>query len=251
MTPLAATFAKQLTLPTKRRLPLLETGNAMSAFNGIHCFDCSDLMGLVNGMAIDQRRNLLDGVTFLPAPKTWVEWKDPDGYRSACLLCENEDKHSADAYVFFRSRSGGLVARWIGAVRLNGGIETRTNDDEARETAEKVIAFTLLFVAFINTPRVIGRKQHMPNRGLERRLVQGFGVGKFPLHAWTEIKLEVAKPPEIDDGDPHEAHLTGKRALHFCRAHIRIRNGKLEYVTHHWRGDPAIGIKQSRYKLVA
>lgn len=91
----------------------------------------------------------------------------------------------------------------------------------------------------------------MPHRKVERELTKAFGLGKFPLRAWTELRLTVAKPAEIDDGESHEAHLTGRRALHFCRKHIRIRNGKLEYVSAHWRGDPALGIKQTRYKLRA
>jgi hypothetical protein len=95
----------------------------------------------------------------------------------------------------------------------------------------------------INSPKVIGRRQFMPHKVL----VKNFTGGSFPLHAWTEIRLEVSKPPEIDDGGPHEARLTGRRALHFCRAHLRIRYGQLEYVSPHWRGDPSVGIKQSRY----
>jgi hypothetical protein len=113
-----------------------------------------------------------------------------------------------------------------------------------------VVGVTVSLLALINSPRIIGRQQHMPSRVLEQKLTRGFGVGKFPLHAWTEIKLEVAKPIEIDDGEPHEAHLTGRRALHFVRKHLRLWNGELIYVTSHWRGDPALGIKQSRYRVV-
>lgn len=90
----------------------------------------------------------------------------------------------------------------------------------------------------------------MPHRGLERALIANQKlVGKFPLHAWTEIKLHVT-PPKEAEGE-HEAHLTGERALHFCRAHLRIRLGRLEVVKAHWRGNPAIGIKQSRYTVTA
>jgi hypothetical protein len=76
-------------------------------------------------------------------------------------------------------------------------------------------------------------------------------VGTFPLRAWTEIVLEVTPPSEAGALDPGEAHLTGRRALHFCRQHLRIRGGRLELVKAHWRGDAAIGIKQSRYRVAA
>jgi hypothetical protein len=108
---------------------------------------------------------------------------------------------------------------------------------------------TMAAVALINTPRVIGRQQHMPHAGLQRALARSKGmVGKFPLRAWTEIKLEV-RPPVHAEGF-HEARLSGTRALHFCRAHLRVRRGQIEYVTHHWRGDASIGIKRSRYAMV-
>lgn len=104
-------------------------------------------------------------------------------------------------------------------------------------------------LAVINSPRIIGRLQHMPNRGLERRLTRSLGAGKFPLHAWTEITLHVTPPKDMMDDPSIEAHYTGQRALHFCRAHLRVRLGRLEIVRSHWRGDPALGIKQSRYVL--
>jgi hypothetical protein len=74
-------------------------------------------------------------------------------------------------------------------------------------------------------------------------------VGTFPLRAWTEIKLEVCPPKWAGDLPENETHFTGTRALHFCRAHARIRLGRLEFVRAHWRGDPALGIKRSRYRL--
>ena len=114
---------------------------------------------------------------------------------------------------------------------------------------EALAIYAQLAMILINSPHIIGRRKHMPHAGLERQLTRGLAGGKFPLHAWTEINLQVAKPVEIDDGEPHEAHLTGRRALHFVRKHIRIRLGQLEYVSAHWRGDPSIGIKRSRYTV--
>ena len=103
-------------------------------------------------------------------------------------------------------------------------------------------------LALINTPRVIGRKQHMPHAGLQKKMAAARGmVGKFPLRGWTELTLAVS-PPAVD-GQEHEVRLTGGKALHFCRAHLRIRLGQVELVKPHWRGDPALGIKQTRYRV--
>jgi hypothetical protein len=108
----------------------------------------------------------------------------------------------------------------------------------------------LIFLALINTPRIIGRRQHMPHKSLEAKLSRlGFAAGKYPLHAWNEIRLEVGIPRDLSDEASTEAHLTGRKALHFCRSHIRIRLGRIEIVRAHWRGDAAVGIKRSRYKL--
>jgi hypothetical protein len=110
----------------------------------------------------------------------------------------------------------------------------------------------LAFLLFINTPRVVGRRQHTPHRGLQKRLLKERGpIGRFPLNGWTEILLHVTPPHDAFGDDCAEAHLTGQRALHFCRAHLRVRLGRLEFVRSHWRGDASLGVKQSRYRVTA
>jgi hypothetical protein len=105
-------------------------------------------------------------------------------------------------------------------------------------------------LALINSPRIIGRRQHMPHERVEREKLKALGlIGKFPLHAWTEIILKVA-PPDERTGEPaSEAHLVGEKCLHFVRTFLRVRMGQLEYVESHWRGNPALGMKRSRYRL--
>lgn len=222
---------------------------------------------------------------FLPAPKTWIEYFHPQLGRHAFSLIETPTDDATAAFATWFIDDAINPLGWISLVSDDYRVAAWPDDpmrrfrlslptDRAAETvvcdliellarshgdgsqssgvgllAQYLMSCIHMFLIVINTPRIVGRKQHMPNRNLERKLMQKLSAGKFPLHAWTEIKLEIAKPPEIDDGEPHEAHLTGRRALHFCRKHIRIRNGKLEYVRAHWRGDPAIGIKRSRYVL--
>jgi hypothetical protein len=121
---------------------------------------------------------------------------------------------------------------------------------------EKPVASVMEFMhyatlALINSPRVIGRQLYYPHMRAEREKLKKLKlVGKFPLHAWTEILLRVATRPEDHSGDdPQEAHLTGEKCLHYCRSFLRIRNGMLEYVIGHWRGNPALGMRRSRYRL--
>jgi len=105
-----------------------------------------------------------------------------------------------------------------------------------------------LFVAVINSPKIVDRTEAAPSKGAIERVRASIPDG-FRLHPWSQIKLQIAKPASIDDGEPHAAIISGKRALHFCRAHIRFRLGRLEYVGSHWRGDPALGIRHATYKV--
>jgi len=276
MTPLAAYLAKQIVARPKHREGIWREPknieNVRSVLDDIHCFEVTACLGLFAETIAGFKRKGMEATeavfetfAFLPAPKTWIEWLHPSGNRVAIAL---EEERASDGGAL----GGKSVAECTffdndGAVNL-GLISTQSGDyysyggpqywpDYIAERAGGVsptpplLAFGHTMLLLINSPRIIGRRQHMPNVGLERRLTRGLGVGKFPLHAWTEILLQVNKPPDIDDGEPHEAHLTGRRALHFCRKHIRIQNGELVYVRAHWRGDPALGIKRSRYVVSA
>jgi hypothetical protein len=127
--------------------------------------------------------------------------------------------------------------------------------DDARVFDQPVAAtedfWNYATLALINTPRVIGQKQHNPNERIERdKLKKMKLVGKFPLRAWTEIVLRVTTNPEDRSNElSQETHLTGERCLHYCRTYLRVRKGMLEYVEGHWRGNPALGMKRSRYRL--
>ena len=62
-------------------------------------------------------------------------------------------------------------------------------------------------LALINSPKVIGRRQHLPHAGLERKLTKSMGMtGKFPLHAWTEIFLDIGEPHDTSDNPSVETH---------------------------------------------
>lgn len=125
------------------------------------------------------------------------------------------------------------------------------NYPHLKEQAEYILYSTALRLAAINSPRIIGRRIHSPHKGLVRELSKSkLGIGQ--LHDWHEIRLEVTKPRDVYDGEPHEDLLTGKRALHFCRKHLRLcQSGVFTYVREHWRGDASIGIRRGKYRAVA
>ncbi len=274
MTPLFQKLIKQLTLPKKAR-SIYDPAGILQKLDDVHCFECSEVVEAACDLTCGDSKELGPNLAklkqavavtgFLPAPKTWIEFVTPwepelregilaseivgtDGTKAAEVFFAAESKgelSSAPCVAVYPLRDQAKAASHIGLKFLVGNLdEPSKNGFETIATSNYTKFVGLL--AMINTPRIIGRHQHMPHRGLERKLARS-GAGKYPLHAWSEILLRVT-PTEVGDGE-HEAHLTGARALHFCRAHLRIRLGRLEIVSSHWRGDPALGIKQARYRL--
>lgn len=276
MTPFAARIAKELTLPRKRRTKILSNGNWNEApdddlfpdLRDIHCFECSEVIELA--MDLVKRRDekndtslksIMETSIFLPAPRTWIEWTKivpPNGKSigvhcsTACLLEVKGDVIEVRNFMKFYRPDVMLVRApaWLG---LTGGTQQgkRWAPPEDEGLGYAIIRYLLGLLAFINSPRAIGRQQHPPERWLVKRLRENQKtLGDFSLRAWTEIKLEVTPPEELSAEAEGEMRLTGKKALHFCRKHIRIRLGRVEFVRAHWRGDPAHGIKRADYSVV-
>lgn len=265
MTPLAHAITKELLLPpNKRRID--DQCSLLQHMGGIHCFEVSEVWPLVTEMIASGKLDTTEDETrfqemagetsFLSAPKTWLEWRWND-MRHAVLLSEN----GARAEMRQAAGRGGRAVTLAHVVQIGLGarggdaLEMVAPKDMGEEDISEwsaLVAKLHVALALINTPRVIGRRQHMPHRGLERSLLASRKtVGEFTLQPWTEIKLEVERPSEDVGGDPMgEAHLTGQKALHFCRSHLRVRLGQVEIVRAHWRGDAALGIRQSTYTVV-
>jgi hypothetical protein len=239
MPPLAYRVLKQLTLPLKERT-FNDRCGLLPRLSDTHFFDVTDIQFAAYQLSGNPQA-FQDAIatTFLPAPKTWIEVK---GF--AWFVCEKE-RGGFEYCSIMKCDIQDFFGTWDDSFQ---DIDLTTK----WSAGENWVPQQLLpvYLLFINSPKVIGRRQHMPHRGLERALMQKMGCGgMFPLRAWTEIKLEIG-PPKVLNGEPSkEAHLTGERALHFCRKHIRVRLGRLEIVRSHWRGDPALGIVQSRYKV--
>jgi len=247
MTPLAHRVARDLTLPLKRRT-FNDHADVLRRMSDLHCFEVTAGAQMIDAMSLHVKAgDTLDQRSqFLPAPRTWIEMEVADT-RIAWLLEEQAaDKTLISVASILGNLAGMFGATSLGLMRLGAPEQPHFRDGIV---AESWIVLPGM-LALINTPKIIGRRQHMPHRGLERKLTAAFKpMGHFPLHAWTEIRLEISAPFD-ENGNECEAHLTGQRALHFCRAHLRIRFGKVEIVRSHWRGDASLGIKQSRYRLI-
>lgn len=110
-------------------------------------------------------------------------------------------------------------------------------------------------LTMINSPRRINQRVVMPHAGLQRALARAHGsVGKYPLHAYKELTLKVGNPIDASDKDAWEDWMSNRMPLHFVRSHKRRvpdRFGPWVQIPACWRGDPALGIKLTRYKLAA
>jgi hypothetical protein len=262
MTPLAHQIVADSTLPIAKR----RFGNAserLRLLDGVHFFDCTDVLEMALDLACTLDADRISGANFvfLPADRTWIEFScrdveriDSDG-RWAVLLEKNGSVFDVSR-VYLDETGIGISTRFAtihatGSDRLGevDFIRSKINGQDGIDELGRLANIIIALLSFINTPRIIGRRTHLPHAGLQRKLATARGmVGKFPLQAWTEIVLEVT-PPKVDDGEPHETRLTGAKARHFVRCHLRIRLGRLELVSPHWRGDAALGIKQSRYRM--
>jgi hypothetical protein len=245
MTPLAQRIVKELTLPVKRRT-FEDKSGVLQRMDDVHCFECSEVRELADSLwAAFAKTGVDTDRVFLPAPRTWIEILTGPVGRMGFLIEERRSGKEATVRVAFDR--GSLID--VGVMGLGNNAHKPAPMGLANDTID-MSGLLYALLAIINTPRIIGRRQHMPHRGLERRLTQALGAqGRFPLNAWTEIKLQVAPPKDMSGEGSTEAHLTGQRALHFCRSHLRIRCGRLEVVRSHWRGDASLGLRQSRYRL--
>lgn len=264
MTPLAQAIVKETLLPPRKRTFQDKCG-LLDAMSDIHCFEVSEVIGLARelvrapGMTTEENTArfaaMAERTSFLPAPRTWIEWSER-GMRVGYLLVERDGWAEVRVAVAKGSVWGAdedrfsmaLFADADGHIALS--VPQSMSDERAAGKMEVAIDLHSL-LALINSPRVVGRREVPPHRGLVRAVAATpQGHGGFVLHPWTTINLEVNAQPNGGEAETKEGRLTGHKALHFCRAHLRLRRGRVEIVRSHWRGDAAIGMKRSRYAVV-
>ncbi len=255
MTPLAQMIVKEFLLSPAQRTP--DPHGVRERLRGAHCFELSAVAEDLKYMSAQlSKTGVSDTLIFLPADVTFIELRLSEQVIVGLLLGRSGEKSSTLTAV--RREPNGWRSYACAEFQHTGfgpardALEVAERDALVKAEPDYHVGYRYLLsaLAIINSPRVVERKQHMPHRGLEKALrARQKLIGKFPLHAWTEITLRTGPAVNMRDAPSQEAHLTGRRPLHFCRAHLRVRNGFPQFVKAHWRGDPAIGIKRSRYRL--
>jgi hypothetical protein len=132
---------------------------------------------------------------------------------------------------------------------LERKIERGQHMVEFTGAAHRFIGMCVLTLDLINTPGLVGLRQHDPHRGMARRLASYRG-GSYPLRSWSEVVLKTHT--RIAGDSEQLSGTTFHKCLHFVRSHLRhYRDGKISIIPAHWRGDPALGIKRTRYRVAA
>lgn len=268
MTPLAYRIVKELTLPPKRRT-FIDRCGLLDQMQNVHCFEVSQIYDAAVEMLVplatedagaqpvpeDRMEAVAGRTSFLPAPKTWIEFEAGGTSRLGFLLEEQDGFAVVQLALQGRGHFGsedmtfvfGLGARGVDPGYWNASLELDA-DDEIR--VGSYVGALNAILAFINTPKIIGREEFPPHRGLGKKLKAALGAkSDFVIHPWTEIRLQVTPPEPVGDADGANGHLTGQRALHFCRSHLRFRNGRLEIVRAHWRGSIEAGFRPATYRV--
>lgn len=253
MTPLAHRILANQLKPAKDRMPLDDDAMHLHDITSVVCFDVTSIRQFIEWQAAKMMAvNAPWPTAFLPANRTWIEFADSGGIRTAILLEAIDDRLDQFRVVWVAAHEQRMMARTIGHYEPALGLPqlTRTADTlgtMAQKT--KTRHAIMLLLAAINAPKVFARVEHDPHTGLARKLAASKAMpGKYPLHAWHEIKLE-GWMHKVEHGTRRAKGATGEKAQHFVRAHPRFQNGKWVIVKWHRRGNPELGMRRARYSV--
>jgi hypothetical protein len=175
---------------------------------------------------------------FHPAPKIWIEWCGgpwADFFDANRVAMSAQDDYDLDLWI---GRDDGIY-RYPDSFMKDLRKKCLSDKHADQITPDdrwlgEFLQCTSTVLAIINSPKIVEQRAHAPHKGLVRQLRASKYPEITPTEPWHEIKLRITKPEYIDDGEPHADVITGRRALHFCRRHLRVcHSGVLTYVTSH------------------
>lgn len=190
--------------------------------------------------------DLPSGPAPYPFPELWVEWREGE-YDHGILIGDD------GGAVYFRitdnpARPGG---KELTMFPLDGLAPVLDFKPDTPMNARFKFAWInpagvgrLLGAAFylMASPKVTGYREADVSDVNRKRM----RMGREPLLSYREIVLKVT-PGERSASRGNGAG-AGK-ALHLCRAFMRVRLGRVEMVRAHWRGDRARGVKLASYRV--
>ena len=240
MTPLAMRVARELILPVKDRR-FVDPAGVLRSMDDLHCFEMTAVDHLVDDFVANHVPHHVDPrLMFMPAARCWFETRLSGGSRLAWHV---------DTVA---NMPGGIVVRHVAEHPDFASLEMRYGNSlvspiPLRNNDETISFFSLIAMLHcINQPKIIARSVHQPHRGLARKLAKA--EGGFALRPWTELTIEGFAVGRELGAEGEVRASSGRKCHHFVRAHIRQANG--QFVRAHWRGDPGLGLKQTKYRVV-
>ena len=254
MTPLAHRIARDMLAFRKDRAFLGEAEAWICQHMlDAHFFDVAEILPLAHELVVhaEGSAKALQDLCFLPAPITWLEFIQSNGSRAAFMVAQIDEREAIVVVVDgneFRALPIGILYTEELLADEVGGVMFKCLNTFGGDFEQRVLFSVIGLLNLINRPGGLMRREHAPHRGIARDLSKRAMVGRFPLRGWTEITLNVA--PGGNQREPKAAGSTGDKCLHFVRSHRRRCYGVWVQIPAHWKGDPALGIKQTRYRVV-
>jgi hypothetical protein len=266
MTPLYQAMMRDALVPVRSRRFTYEgcLQGPVPHLDEIRVFEVSAVMDLADRAWPQMARaGLADERTaFLPHPNTWLEAVVHDIHTGrpsgnfAFHLVAADGAHEAVLFRYVmrpveRRIFGQLAECQLplrGAPAVGRPILWPNVEPDAALFEQGLASMVYALLAMINSPRALARREHAPHKGLERDLRR---TGKPGMRPWTEILLELpgGRRIERDPCAAPGASASSAKAEHWVRMHPRFKLGRLEWVTAHKRGDPALGTVQATYRV--
>lgn len=225
-----------------------------------HFFDVTRIADYIQNYQSILTKSDFKYMLFTPAPLTWIECDTtklkqfdlnaefPINLATGILLTEIKTGPDTKVLAYLRYHK----ERSSAGIYLTGDekpnfIYSFDNCGKLNRDMNDWDLFVLILLGMINRPREFGQLSHNMHKGFVKKISDsGIRAGKFPFRAYTEILLPVGLPEDKSSLSSRPTGLTWNNPLHFVRKHLR----KGKEIESFWRGDPALGIKRSRYVLV-
>jgi hypothetical protein len=222
----------------------------------------NDVIALADGIVHDDNKlKAAAPYIFAPAERTWIEWEDErgkiamflDGIRGSVQqgrgIFMSEEHSDPETHVMV-SFTYDLAAFVMEPLAIPATMTEDNMDFVSLMSYNQVSATALLqlkpivfaILALINSPKIIRSKEIDLTRLNKKRV----SMGRYTFHPHHEVRLNVDKRVITTvKGESDGA----SKCLHFVRTHLRFvpTQGGYTLVHPHWRGDPALGIRDTHY----
>jgi hypothetical protein len=187
--------------------------------------------------------------------KEVLEADEEERRGGSLVICAQSNKNPSDlvmtaaALAFYEERQDRSIIQ-VQKDTADDLIRSGWTEDEVVNFLEHHANIIAAFSAVMASPKVHAIEQ-VSNARLNKQRIKS---RKHPLSDYSEVRINLDVPqPKTTRGVDQIASETvdthGKKRRHFVMPFSRVKNGKIEMVKPHWRGDASLGVKPPRYAL--